>query len=188
MEVRVIMILELQRLNNMIAAALLTPFRLQNVPPPMCTTRLDFRSNDHVRRSPVSLALSYKEDIASVLWESGDLQLWNFNTRISSSKGPSMNPKLLWSGSVGDDPANGCRQTMILYHSNGYRIVVLGSGMSNEDQLAIISIEGSATSNTIIRTGEVNGRLVSSEQELYYQNRTGKLFRGEIGFSIGTLL
>ncbi|PFH52192.1 hypothetical protein AMATHDRAFT_74468 [Amanita thiersii Skay4041] len=86
---------------------LLTPFRTQNIPPPMSSYKLsinpDMSSTYSVCRSriPIHCSFSSEGDLFAILWESGYTEVWNLKTRIGPVPGKVMDPEKIWSGTVG---------------------------------------------------------------------------------------
>lgn len=55
---------------------LITPFRTQNVPPPMSSYHLD------LPRTPIHVSFSQHEDALVVLFEDGNAQVWDLDTKL----------------------------------------------------------------------------------------------------------
>lgn len=75
---------------------LLTPFRSQNVPPPMSSFNLELTS----ARTPAHISFSTTNDTVALLWESGVVQVWYLQTRLGPGPGKIMNPIKLGEGSI----------------------------------------------------------------------------------------
>ncbi|KAG5650449.1 hypothetical protein H0H81_012203 [Sphagnurus paluster] len=95
---------------------LLTPFRVQNVPPPMSSAQISpsniHPSGDNVR-VPIYASFSSVSDALAVLWESGYVELWSLQTRLQGGRGKAMDPKRVWSGSISSGVKN-ARQVQLL--------------------------------------------------------------------------
>lgn len=76
--------------------ALLTPFRSQNVPPPMSSFQLVLPST----RAPLHASFSSTNDTVAFLWESGLVHVWDLQTRLGSGPGKIINPTKVGEGSV----------------------------------------------------------------------------------------
>ncbi|ORY20535.1 putative Pol II transcription elongation factor [Naematelia encephala] len=79
---------------------LITPFRTQNVPPPMSSYTIALPS------TPVHISLSETEDSLVALFSNGDVQLWDLNTRLPDQSGSKLRgggkvaePQLRWNKS-----------------------------------------------------------------------------------------
>src|ERR1700720_1936449 len=87
-----------------LAKILLTPFRTQNIPPPMSSCQILVPSSGALTssdmRTPIHASFSSTEDVLAALWETGYIELWNLNTRIETACQKVMEPILLWSGRI----------------------------------------------------------------------------------------
>ncbi|KAI0048587.1 IkappaB kinase complex, IKAP component [Auriscalpium vulgare] len=86
------------------SSLLLTPFRTQNVPPPMSSFQLSLPSKPFIL-GPKQLSLVYasfspSSDALAALWEPGYVEIWALHTRIGPGRGPVMAPSKMWSGVV----------------------------------------------------------------------------------------
>ena len=75
----------------------MTPFRTQNVPPPMCSYQLSLPS------TPVHVSFSASQDAAAILVSDGTIQVWNLCTRLPTSKQRGVKvaePALIWTFKV----------------------------------------------------------------------------------------
>ncbi|KAF9647728.1 Elongator complex protein 1 [Thelephora ganbajun] len=75
---------------------LLTPFRSQNVPPPMSSYELVLP----FVRAPIHASFSPTNDTVAFLWESGLVQVWNLQTRLGPGSGKIMNPIKVGEGTI----------------------------------------------------------------------------------------
>ncbi|KAL4265189.1 Elongator complex protein 1 [Pleurotus pulmonarius] len=144
---------------------LLTPFRMQNVPPPMSSFQLDFAGNPslHPVQVPVHAAFCTSKDILAVLWESGFVEVWNLNTRLEQGYGPVMKPSQIV---VQDVPDN----------NNALRLLILGTTDDSLDIVVDATIEGGAVyAKALLLSHRRNGRLVTSDGGILYQSATGEV-------------
>ncbi|EGO00816.1 hypothetical protein SERLA73DRAFT_50627 [Serpula lacrymans var. lacrymans S7.3] len=161
---------------------LLTPFRSQNVPPPMSSYQLSLNgapSSSTRNRVPVHLAFSNERDVLAALWESGYIELWNLHTRIGPSSGKIMEPVRIWSGSAQNGLDWTGRQIVIKDMKDSSRsdiaqVTILGSAAVGPDQLFVVEVhlgEGSTSiGNYKVATLGRNGRLVISSDILAWQD------------------
>ncbi|KAF8845970.1 pol II transcription elongation factor [Paxillus ammoniavirescens] len=183
---------------------LLTPFRTQNVPPPMSSYQLkttpsttaaeslDPSSSSILsprRQTPVHISLSPSGDLLAIIWQRGHVAVWSLNTRIGPGKGKVMDPLLIWTTNLGVGDQL-WRQVTISNLDEGeksvVRVTVLGSGGGDTDQTNIHEIRFAAGSEQkpeseeswVVRMPEANGRLVSGYDYLppFWQASDGKIF------------
>ncbi|KAL5512586.1 hypothetical protein ACEPAG_3239 [Sanghuangporus baumii] len=153
---------------------LITPFRTQNVPPPMASYTLEL----YEARTPICVAFSPTGDHLAVLQHSGVVTLWNLRTRIELSRGRAVDPVQLCKVELQLD---GCQPRQILLHekssaSETFRISCLVSN-GNEDTALIAIVENNVlqASKSIDLPG-TDGRFAYSETGLYWQSSEGKIF------------
>ncbi|KAF9463531.1 pol II transcription elongation factor [Collybia nuda] len=93
---------------------LLTPFRVQNIPPPMSSCKLTLTSRESTTSkrlgTPIHASFSSTSDLLAILWESGRAELWSLHTRLQVGRGKVMGPSMVWSGQVGGGDARQYRQ------------------------------------------------------------------------------
>ncbi|KAI0253762.1 IKI3 family-domain-containing protein [Lactifluus subvellereus] len=145
------------------SSILLTPFRMQNVPPPMSSHRLTLRPSPsapfRTLSTPCHLAFSPTEDTLALLWETGYVELWNLHTRLEFGRGSIITPDRLWSGSL---PGEQFREISMWTKASGStiaRIAALCFGRSGTDVLQVFEIEAeSITDETVVvhRNGKVH--------------------------------
>jgi len=136
----------LDLVTSITASVLLTPFRMQNVPPPMSSHRLTLRCSHlappRTLPTPSYVTFSPTEDVLAALWETGYLELWNLHTRLEFGRGYVMTPELIWSGNL--DGARFREISVFTNVSRGTilaRIVALGSESSGKEVLRVLDIE-----------------------------------------------
>ncbi|CAE6434599.1 unnamed protein product [Rhizoctonia solani] len=149
------------------SSILLTPFKLQNVPPPMSSFKIDLNSTV----TPSHLAFSADSRSLAMVLPDGLVQVWDLVIR-TGTKGKIAEPKVTWEGSL----ANGrdriddliCPRQIAL---SGSSVVVLGSGPDGlHDILHITSLR-----NPELITLQVPrfGRLIGDS---YYQDSAGQIY------------
>ncbi|KAG9312244.1 IKI3 family-domain-containing protein [Chiua virens] len=115
---------------------LLTPFRTQNVPPPMSThqlkTSVSGSSGDcsKLSRTPVHISLSPCNDLLAAVWQNGRVSVWSLRTRIGPGKGKAMDPTLVWTAGSGEKEKFWRQVSVTDLTSNGKHtvlVVLLGS-------------------------------------------------------------
>ncbi|KAJ3981419.1 IkappaB kinase complex IKAP component [Lentinula detonsa] len=170
----------------------LTPFRTQNVPPPMSSMQLTLltepRDKSQIPRSaarvPVHACFSSYSDVLGVLWEDGSVEVYDLRTRLGPGTGKVMEPIRIGLCSINDTNIR-CRQIMILAStssadSHSFTMLILGS-LSESDGVVVTKFNG----ERITETGTVmmpsrNGRLVRSSNAGIWETRSGELFRVNI--------
>ncbi|KAF9494179.1 Elongator complex protein 1 [Pleurotus eryngii] len=133
---------------------LLTPFRMQNVPPPMSSLQLDFagKTSLYPVQVPVHTAFCVTKDILAVLWESGFVEIWSLNTRLEQGYGPVMKPSQ-------------ARQIVAQEGlDNTLRLLILGVTDNGMDVLVDVSAEGGAVNAKAPQSiGTRSGRLITTD-------------------------
>ncbi|KAJ7252430.1 IKI3 family-domain-containing protein [Mycena haematopus] len=149
---------------------LLTPFRSQNVPPPMSSYQL-VQSSVQSSSPPIHAKLAPWSDTLALLWESGYLEIWSLQTRLGPGPGKIMDPSRTFAGVVGKD---GLRQRQVVL-STPDSIYLLGSSPEGHDIVTIAHLDKDAT--TEVAMPSRNGRLAQSEgATLIWQSIVGGLF------------
>ncbi|KAH9022450.1 IkappaB kinase complex IKAP component [Lactarius hengduanensis] len=155
------------------SSVLLTPFRMQNVPPPMSSHRLTLRPSPSAPQrtlsTPSHLSLSSSEDILAVLWETGYVELWNLCTRLEFGRGPVMTPELVWSGAI-----HGARFREICVWTNvpggaTARIAAVGAENGGTDVLQVLDIRQESTDT-------LETPLLESWEGAVVVHRNGKVY------------
>ena len=176
---------------------LLTPFRTENVPPPMSShqlkTSLSTPSGDvssaHIQ-TPVHISLSPTNDLLASVWQSSHLSVWSLNTRIGPGKGKAVDPTLIWTVNLRDGNRI-WRQVSVSDHNGGekrtIRALLLGAE-GGSDYVAIHEFSIADGSDDKAERGEcflvkmpgTNGRLTATNDHLFpvWQNSIGQLFEG----------
>ncbi|EIN06431.1 IkappaB kinase complex IKAP component [Punctularia strigosozonata HHB-11173 SS5] len=155
---------------------LLTPFRSQNVPPPMCAYRLELPPNC---RAPAHSAFALSHDVFGTLWEDGSVSIWDLHTRIGPGRQKVMEPSLLHTGSI-DLDANWRQLVLQLPGPDVAKIVALGTTMTEPQSDVIVVFDSATPSNqAIIRMIHINGRLVQTSPRIVWQHPEGELYAVE---------
>ncbi|KAJ7133724.1 pol II transcription elongation factor [Mycena crocata] len=152
---------------------LLTPFRAQNVPPPMSSYQLALSSAQPLSvRTPIHASLSPSMDTLALVWEFGYLELWDLRTRLTPGPGKITDPSRIFSGVVGV-----CARQVIL-SSTPDTVHVLGAAPEGHDVVTVVQIGKDAvdSSNTVHLPFQ-NGRLMPSDGlAVAWQAPGGQLF------------
>ncbi|KAJ7478610.1 pol II transcription elongation factor [Mycena galericulata] len=154
---------------------LLTPFRAQNVPPPMSSHQLVLPPVQSLpTRTPIHASLSPSTDTLALLWESGHLEIWSLRTRLTGGPGKIMDPTQTFSGSVG---AGDLRLRQVVQSSVDV-FHVLGSTVEGNDIITVLHLsDHTMESAKTVKLPYENGRLIPSDgKELVWQSSGGRLF------------
>lgn len=161
------------------AKILLTPFRIQNVPPPMSSYQLALSPAQPLSaRTPVHASLSPSTDTLALLWESGYLELWSLQTRLAPGPTKIMDPARTFSGMVG---GRDLRQRQVVLPSTPDTIHVLGSNLQGRDIVTVLKIgKETAEGLTTVEIPYRNGRMITNEgKAVVYQTSGGRLLEGQ---------
>jgi elongator complex protein 1 len=172
------------------ATILLTPFRTQNVPPPMSSCQLSLRVTSgtpsaaslcHLSLTPIYMSFSPTEDVTAFLWEKGRVEIWNLNTRLGPGRDNVMSPIKIWESLLINDRCQRYRQIKLwtTAQSQLCRIAVLGSAQDGCDMLAVAEIEaGNLKQVDWTRLSKRDGRLVEMDDRISWQAYDGELYDG----------
>ncbi|KAK0226513.1 pol II transcription elongation factor [Armillaria fumosa] len=152
---------------------LLTPFRTQNVPPPMSSYQLAVLPEpSQVSRIPVHVCFSHSSDLLAVLWETGYVKVWNLSTRLTPGRGKVMDPKKVISRTSPSAYPGSYRQ--VILRSDG-SLLLLGSDNGDElDVITTMEIKEEAGRSMVMPSQ--NGRLLPVDQGIIWQSSSGQLF------------
>ncbi|KAF9529755.1 Elongator complex protein 1 [Crepidotus variabilis] len=127
----------------------LTPFRSQNVPPPMSSYQLPLSfetfSSGTAVATPVYIAFSPEDDTMGILWENGYVELWNLGIRLVPGRGKVMSPSKIWSGTaLAEKDGADVRYRQLAVNTLGeeikvYELTALGVGCYATDVVAVFS-------------------------------------------------
>ncbi|KAL6305119.1 IkappaB kinase complex IKAP component [Sparassis latifolia] len=177
---------------------LLTPFRTQNVPPPMSS----FVHTPHLPAMqqtlqlsripmPIHVSFSSSRDLLAVLWESGLVELTDLRTRINGSRGRVMDTLKIWAGIINRALGiSSCRQIALwipggeLHNkSEGdaevVHVAVLGAETNEDahDVVCCVAVKGGeVVEESIAPMPSSNGRLVPAFTGITWQSPNGELF------------
>lgn len=167
---------------------LLTPFRVQNVPPPMSSFQLTLSSSElpsspERSRTPIHASLSALSDTLAVLWEAGYVELWSLKTRLEDGRAKIMDPSRSWAGFVGGALVRNCRQVLILSSDTtgtSSTLVVLSSDREH-DVITIVALDSyeSIRGSSTVSLPHRNCRLVmtDTDKQILCQGPTGEILR-----------
>ncbi|KAI5122330.1 hypothetical protein M0805_002497 [Coniferiporia weirii] len=158
---------------------LLTPFRTQNVPPPMASCTLPMAVPGSAR-PPIHVAFAQNADCLAVLGHFGRVSLWNLNTRMEFGRGKALVPCETCAVNLGPSFLD-CepRQLCVSKTSSSpdtFRITCLASN-SDDDVMTIVDIEEKTGQEpkTLVLPGRL-GRLVNADTGIYWQSQGGEIF------------
>ncbi|CAE6502632.1 unnamed protein product [Rhizoctonia solani] len=149
------------------SSVLLTPFRFQNIPPPMSSFKIDLGPN----ATPVHLAFSADSRSLAVVHPNCSIQVWELAIR-TGAKGKIACPKVIWENS----PTDGHNRTGNLtcprqIALSGSSVLVLGSDHDGLHDIVRI------TSMTDFESATLKvprfGRLIGDS---YYQDNSGQVY------------
>ena len=168
------------------ANLLLTPFRSQNIPPPMSSYQLALspeisRSlSGAAARTPVHVTFSSENDDLAILWESGYFEIWTLHIRLVPGLAKILDPTRHFAQTQKE---SGIRWRQIFLKSNdasgkSFTVTVLGTDPRDQkDSVAIINVEEGVTTSTVdFQLPYRNCRLVTGAVADMYQTPDGELF------------
>ncbi|GLB37914.1 hypothetical protein LshimejAT787_0409650 [Lyophyllum shimeji] len=166
---------------------LLTPFRVQNVPPPMSSTQIKlsgFQTPSGERlRTPIFASFSPASDILAVLWETGYTELWSLRTRLQGGPGKVMDPTNVWSGFVNHDVKNARQIQLSSSDATGSSstIAVLWTD-ARSDYVSVLQLEDFSPKGdpTTIVLPHRNSRLVAMGSKIISQGPNGEILRYDL--------
>ncbi|RPD57919.1 IkappaB kinase complex IKAP component [Lentinus tigrinus ALCF2SS1-6] len=167
---------------------LLTPFRTQNVPPPMSSHTLSLKLPDvslppMPRRSPTPIhaAFASRSDLFAALWEPGIVEIFDLKTRLGPGRGKVIDPATLWSGVLEGTGSRSYRQ-VVFDQSDGsqeaIRLIILGTDTSGDanDVVCVLDILGDESKQTVVPLPARNGRLIAG-QGVLWQSPDAQVFQ-----------
>jgi hypothetical protein len=173
--------------NDVAAQILLTPFRSQNVPPPMSSFQLSVSpassstSPSSTAQVPVYATFCPEDDTLGILWEQGYVELWDLRTRLLPGPGKIMDPSKLWAGNVEQGHDIRWRQLGVKLNDSterAYTVTILGTRpLDSKDTLATVNIQGgTSTASSSIQLPYRNCRLLTGSVADTYQGPDGEIF------------
>ncbi len=181
------------------ASLLLTPFRTQNIPPPMSSHELPLKVPDVslpslLRRSPapVHAAFSSHSDVLAALWESGIVEIFNLKTRLGPGRGKVLDPLSVWSGVLIGAGSRSYRQALFdqsISPEGATRLAFLGTDPSGDtnDILCVLDIQGQESKQAVVPLPARNGRLIAGLGFLW-QGPDARIHQGPQMFLVATPL
>lgn len=150
---------------------LVTPFRSQNVPPPMSAYTISLPA------VPVHVSVSSDEDALAVVFGDGRIQVWDLNTRIpdkgSSARGaPSAQPKLRSERTL--ELGGAVVKAVALGRED--EVAVLGYSLTGGSQIFLSSADGKQEQRDV--EGDIERLLWSSEKGWLVLDTDGMLRTG----------
>ncbi|KAF5354980.1 hypothetical protein D9756_005531 [Leucocoprinus leucothites] len=164
------------------SSILLTPFRTQNVPPPMSSLQLPLAPSlpPHVRypaKTPIHTSFSRENDALAILWQTGYLEIWEMHTRLGPGRGKVFDQVKAWSGFVAEEDklAQWRQVTVKSAPANTWTIIVLGTRL-NQDLVGSIKLEGDSAVRQVFELEKRNLRILDDAGE-YLQGSTGEIYQ-----------
>ncbi|KAI0061864.1 IkappaB kinase complex, IKAP component [Artomyces pyxidatus] len=176
------------------ASILLTPFRTQNVPPPMSSFQLSLQPPDSAAHrtlaTPIHVSFSPSEDVVAVLWETGRFEIWKLATRIGPGRGPIMTPTKLGSGTIETlevPSSQRFRQISVwtspaLFETEGIfaRVALLGYSSEGSDVLRIVVLGHERITELKAPLLESVGWGFGASDELITCHRAGNVYEVDL--------
>ncbi|KAG6918878.1 hypothetical protein DXG01_010942 [Tephrocybe rancida] len=154
---------------------LLTPFRIQNVPPPMSSAQITLST----QRSPIYASFSSTSDTTAVLWENGYAELWALHTRLQGGRGKAMDPTNVWSGTL--EGVQSARQIQLASSdatgsSSTIRVLWTDKGT---DYVTSLELQGFVSKEAVTTSAlpSVNSRLLAAGSRTTSQGPSGEIHR-----------
>ena len=149
---------------------LLTPFRSQNVPPPMSSFKLVLPP----ARAPLHASFSSINDTVAFLWENGQVQVWDLQTRLGPGPGKIMNPIKVGEGAV----SVGLARRVCISAIVNERVTLSVLGSRENDVLTCVEVGGNTfeIKNTVDLPGR--GGIITDVAADIWQDSMGQFFRG----------
>jgi len=176
------------------ASILLTPFRSQNVPPPMSSYQLavppnfSLTSATPAHSTPVYVTFSPENDTLGILWEHGYAEIWVLKMRLLPGSGKIMDPFRIWAGIIHENKDTRWRQVAVqLKGPDSYTVTILGTvpGAAT-DTIATLSVKaGTMDSISKFQLPFRNCRLLTGPVVDTYQGPNGNIFHCEACFYCG---
>ena len=170
------------------ANLLLTPFRSQNIPPPMSSHRLalspELQDSLLAPRptAPIHVTFSSENDDLAILWESGYFEIWKLKMRLIPGSAKIVDPTKVLGSFARTEKESAVRWRQILLRSNNasgsFALTVIGTGPGDQSDTVIVStVEEGVTTGTIdFPLPYRNCRLVIGSVPDMCQSPDGELF------------
>ncbi|CAA7260510.1 unnamed protein product [Cyclocybe aegerita] len=166
------------------SSILLTPFRSQNVPPPMSSFQLSVSPEPSsswfcpTSTTPIYAAFAAEDDTLGILWEHGYVELWSLRMKLLPGPGKIMEPSKTWAGSIGAETDVRFRQLDVKAVGSTYVLTALGFRQEkSRDVLSTVTIsEGSVYQSSSIELPYRNSRLLTPSILNTYQAPSGEIY------------
>ncbi|KAK0212323.1 pol II transcription elongation factor [Desarmillaria ectypa] len=160
---------------------LLTPFRTQNVPPPMSSCRLAvLPESSQVSQVPIHVCFVHGSDMLAVLWETGYVEVWDLSTRLTPRGGKVMDPKRVTCRTPPSAKPGSYRQVVL--RSDGVLLLLGSDNGDGSDIIMTVEIEEGAGQSMVMLSR--NGRLLPVDQGIIWQSPGGELFDVRVDTSL----
>ncbi|KAF9450112.1 IkappaB kinase complex, IKAP component [Macrolepiota fuliginosa MF-IS2] len=163
-------------------SVLLTPFRTQNVPPPMSSFRLPLspvpsQRVKYTSKTPVHANFSRENDALTLVWQTGYSEVYEMHTRLGPGRAKVIDQMKIWSGFVAEeDPAVQWRQVALNYGpENSWTLTALGSNAAR-DVVARVKIGGELALKQEFELEKRNTRILGDAGE-YLQDTGGEIYQ-----------
>lgn len=150
----------------------------------------------HQSRIPIHVAFSPTQDAIAALWETGYIEFTDLRTRLGPGRGKVMDPVKLWAGFVAGDERtvsriSKYRQIQVLTANrpgeDSIKFAVLGSPTTQDgkDTITIVDIaQGKIIESVSIDLPQQGGRMVPSDNQVWWHSPDGELLTGSLLTSI----
>ncbi|KAF8587053.1 IKI3-domain-containing protein [Ramaria rubella] len=160
------------------ADILLTPFRTQNIPPPMASLKLSLANSlpsqslssasypppIYVAISSTSITSQGTFDLMAALFTDGSVAIWELKTTLDQTRGKreAVVSSVLWKGSVSETRKQP-RQVCVVSHGENLLIVVLGNDAETKDVLSVQLVD--------------DGGAITDRWEVHLPGRSGRILQ-----------
>ncbi|KLO09706.1 IkappaB kinase complex, IKAP component [Schizopora paradoxa] len=163
---------------------LLTPFRTQNVPPPMSSCQLALTTdNNHTQqaRTPLHVSFSSSRDTLAVLHQQGLVRLYDLRTRLEPGRGKAVDPSKICEISLTDTLSKGSRARQCILTGQKQdldilHVAVLASDSEGDYILHANVTQSESSPPKIVRLPSASGRLLYSSYRIFWQSISGEIF------------
>ena len=160
------------------ASLLVTPYRTQNVPPPMSSVTVAVEDAG----TPIHVSFSTVGDVMAVLHRKGVVSFWKMQTRLGVGKQKAIDPIRLCTIEENVREDGELRQIHIQAKplcSDIFRITTLAS-VGECDIITVHKLSHGVTERAgLIELPGIGGRLMTSETGIHWQSNDGAIFSSE---------
>lgn len=163
---------------------LLTPFRTQNVPPPMASCSLPLKCSN----PPIHTAFSPTGDHLAVLHHPKLLKLWKLQTRLASGRNKAIDP--LEVGEIDLSAVlRGLDLRQIFIQEDPKALGTFNVGAVGADDSSDVIVRAIYSGNSTqefksVAMPDKNGRLLHSVEGVYWQSPSGNVFSGRFNIPV----